>query len=99
MQVQSINNQASPTFGIKVSLETIRKANQACIESARLARSQSLTLAEYNELHREDYIRTIGNKTYDFYAISGSIVANKEKLNKAYGKALRKVRSEFGKIQ
>ena len=99
MQVQSINNQSGPNFGIKVSLETIRKANQACIEHAKLARSQGLTLAEYNELHREDYIRTIGNKTYDFYAISKSIVANKEKLNEAYGNALRKFRSGLSKIQ
>lgn len=40
MQVQSINNQYSPNFGIKISLETIQRANQACIERARLARSQ-----------------------------------------------------------
>ena len=89
MQVQSINNQYSPNFGIKISLETIQRANQACIERARLARSQGLTLAEYNELHRE--IHTIGNKTYDFYAIAKEIVSDRKKLNKAFGDAWNKV--------
>ena len=91
MQVQSINNQYSPNFGIKISLETIQRANQACIERARLARSQGLTLAEYNELYREDYIRTIGNKTYDFYAIAEEIVSDRKKLNKDFGDAWNKV--------
>ncbi len=91
MQVQSINNQYSPNFGIKISLETTQRANQACIERARLARSQSLTLSEYNELHREDYIHTIGNKTYDFYAIAEEIVSDRKKLNKAFGDAWNKV--------
>ena len=99
MQVQSINNQNSPNFGIKISLETVQRANQACIERARLARSQGLTLAEYSERHSEDYIHTIGNKTYNFYAIARSIVADKEKLNEAYGNTLRKVRSRFGENQ
>jgi len=91
MQVQSINNQYSPNFGIKISSETIERANQACIERVRLARSQGLTLAEYNELHREDYIHTIGNKTYDFYAIAEEIVSDREKLNKVFGDAWNKV--------
>ena len=99
MQVQSINNQNSPNFGLNISSETIKRANQACIERARLARSQGLTLAEYHELHREDYIHTIGNKTYDFYAICKNIVANKEKLNEAFGNALKKVRSLLNKNQ
>ena len=54
MQVQSINNQSSPNFGLNISSETIKRANQACIERARLARSQGLTLAEYDKRHRED---------------------------------------------
>ena len=85
MQVQSINNQYSPNFGIKISLETIQRANQAGIERARLARSQGLTLAEYNELYREDSIHTIGNK------IAEEIVSDREKLNKAFGDAWNKV--------
>ena len=91
MQVQSINNQSSPSFGIKVSSETVQRANQACIERAKLARSQGLTLAEYNAMHREDYIHTIGNKTYDFYAIAEEIVSDREKLNKVFGDAWNKV--------
>ena len=65
--------------------------NTRCIERARLARSQGLTLAEYDKLHREDYIHTIGNKTYDFYAIAKEIVSDREKLNKAFGDAWNKV--------
>ena len=91
MQVQSINNQYSSNFGIKISLETIQRANRACIERARLARSQGLTIEEYNELYREDYIHTIGNKTYDFYAIAEEIVSDRKKLNKAFGDAWNKV--------
>ena len=99
MQVMFVKNQSGPNFGIRISQKTVQRANQACIERARLARSQGLTLAEYNELHREDYICTIGNKTYDFYAISKNIIANKEKLNEAYSNALKKVRSRLRETQ
>ena len=92
MKVQSINNQSSPNFGIRISLETVRRANQACIERARLARSEGLTLAQYDALHREDFVHRIGDKTYDFYAIAKEIVANKgkmEKMKEAFGNAFR----------
>ena len=91
MQVQSINNQYSPNFGIKISSEIIRKANQACIERGKLARLEGLSLEEYNTLYRKDSIHRIGDKTYDFYAIAKKIVSNKEKLNEAFGKAWDKV--------
>jgi len=98
MKVQSINNQSSPNFGIRISLETVRRANQACIERARLARSQGLTLAQYDALYREDFVHRIGDKTYDFYAIAKEIVANKgkmKKLNEVYGNAFRNARSKL----
>ena len=92
MKVQSINNQSSPNFGIRISLKTVRRANQACIERARLARSEGLTLAQYDALHREDFVHRIGDKTYDCYAIAKEIVANKGKMKKmseAFGIAFR----------
>ena len=84
MQVLSLSSQSGPNFGLKVSLETIRKANQACIERVRLAKRQGLTLAEYKELQKEDN-QTIGS------IIAKYIIANKAILNKAYGNALRKI--------
>ena len=95
----SINNQPSPNFGIRISERTVRRANQACIDHAKAARSQGLTLAQYNELHRGDHVHTVGNRTYDFYAIAKGIVENKEKLNEAYGNALRRVRWRMSKPQ
>jgi len=89
VQVTYINNQSSPIFGTKISLETIRRANQACIERGKLARLEGLSLEEYNALHRD--IHRIGDKTYDFYAIAEEIISNKEKLNEAFGKAWNKV--------
>ncbi|MBQ6515717.1 hypothetical protein IJI31_00900 [bacterium] len=75
MQVQSVNNQYNPKFGTTISSETIKRANQACIKRGRLAKRQGLTLAEYDALHREDFIHKIGNKTYDFYAIAEEIIS------------------------
>ena len=100
MKVLSSNNQSSPNFGIRISLETVRRANQASIERARLARSKGLTLAQYYALHREDFVYRIGDKTYDFDAIAKEIVANKGKMkemSEAYGKAFRNALIELSK--
>ena len=91
MQVQSVKNEYNPNFGIRISLESVRKANQACIECGKLARLEGLSFEKYNALHREDFIHRIGDKTYDFYVIAKEIVSNKEKLNEAFGKAWNKV--------
>ena len=99
MQVLRLqNNSATPNFGIRISLKTVRRANQACIERERLARSKGLTLAQYDALHREDFVHRIGDKTYDFYAIAKEIVANKgkmKKMNEAFGNAFRNARSKL----
>ena len=99
MQVLRLqNNSATPNFGIRISLETVRRANQACIERARLSRIKGLTLAQYDALYREDFVHRIGDKTYDFYAIAKEIVANKgkmKKMNEAYGNAFRNARSKL----
>ena len=91
MQVQSVNNRYNPKFGTRISLETIRRANQALIERGKLARLEGLSLEEYDALHREDFIQRIGVKTYDFYAIAEEIVSDRKKLNKAFGDAWNKV--------
>lgn len=91
MQVQSVNNRYNPKFGTRISLETIRRANQALIERGKLARLEGISLEEYDALHREDFIQRIGGKTYDFYAIAKEIMSNKAKLNEAFGKAWNKV--------
>ena len=102
MQVQRIqnNNNYNTNFGLRISLETIRRANRACIEDEKLAKRQGLTMAKYIELHKEDSIHKIGDKTYDFYAIANEIVTNKEKLkklNEAFANALKKVRGKKNK--
>lgn len=80
MQVLRLqNNSATPNFGIRISLKTVRRANQACIERARLAKSQGLTLAQYDALHREDFVHRIGDKTCDFYASLKELLQIKEK--------------------
>jgi len=93
MRVISVNNQSNPNFGIRISAETIQRANQALMEHVERAKRLGLTLSEYNALHREDYIHRVGNNTYDFYAIAGEIVADKENLNKAFGDAWNRVRN------
>ena len=70
----------SPHFGVLISTKTVRRANQATIERSREARRRGLSLAEYQRLHKEDYVHRIGGKTYDFYAIGKKIMSNKEKL-------------------
>lgn len=91
----SINSFNSPNFGTRISLETIRRANQACIERGKLARFEGLSLEKYNALHREDFIHRIGDKTYDFHVIAKEIISNKEKLNEAFGKAWNDVISKI----
>lgn len=85
------NNVNNPNFGLMISTETVRRANQACIERGKLARSQGLTLKEYNSLHREDFVRKIGGKTFDFYALAEKLTSDKEKLKKAFSNAWNKV--------
>ena len=94
MQIQLNNNYNNPNFGVMISTETVRKANRACIERGKLARRQGLELAEYNALHREDFVLKIGNKTFDFYTMIERVLANKEKIKKAFGEAWDKVVSK-----
>jgi len=94
MQVQTVNNKYNPNFGIRISLKTIQRANQACIEHGKLAKLEGLSLKKYDALHREDFIHRVGGKTYDFYSIAKEITANKEKLNETFGKAWNKVISK-----
>ena len=89
--ITAINKTDEINFGIKISRETVRKANQACIERGKLAELQGLTIEEYNKLHKQDYVRKIGDRIYDFYAISKKIVADKENLKRAFSDAWKKV--------
>ena len=89
MQICKVANKNNTNFGI--STETVRRANQPLIERGKLARRQGLDLAEYNALHREDFIHKIGIKTYDFYAMAEKVMADKEKIKKVFAKALDKV--------
>ena len=89
MQVNKISNKNNVNFGI--STETVKRANWTLIERGKLARRQGLELAEYNALHREDFVLKIGNKTFDFYTMIERVLANKEKIKKAFGDAWDKV--------
>ena len=94
MQIQLNNNYNNPNFGVMISTETVRRANRACIERSKLARRQGLELAEYNALHREDFVHKIGGKTFDFYALAEKLTSDKEKIKKAFGEAWDKVVSK-----
>ena len=87
MQIQFNNKYNNPNFGIMFSKETVRRANQACIERGKLARLQGLTLNEYNALHRQDFVHKIGGKTFDLYELTEKLTSNKEKLKEAFSKA------------
>ena len=91
MYVDKISIENNPKFGIAISTETVRRANRACIERSKLASRKGLVLAEYDALHREDFIQRIGNKTFDFHAMSERILANKEKIKEAFGDAWNKI--------
>ena len=91
MQVNKLSNKNNASFGANITTETVRRANRTLIERGKLARRQGLELAEYNALHREDFIHKIGNKTYDFYAMAEKVMADKEKIKKVFSKALDKV--------
>ena len=94
MQIQLNNNYNNPNFGVMISTETVRRANRACIERGKLARLQGMTLKEYNTLHREDFVKRIGAKTFDFYAMGERLTSDIEKLKKAFGEAWDKVVSK-----
>ena len=94
MQVNKLSNKNNASFGANITTETVKRANRTLIERGELARRQGLELAEYNALHREDFILKIGNKTFDLYALSEKLTSNKEKLKKAFSDAWNKI---FGK--
>lgn len=77
-----VNNSNSSNFKANISIETVRRANQACIQRGKLARSQGLSLTEYNAIHREDFVHYVGNKRIDVYEIMQKLTADKEKFNK-----------------
>ena len=91
-----VNSTNSPHFGVLISTKTVRRANQATIERGREARRRGLSLAEYQRLHKEDYVHRIGGKTYDFYAIGKKIMSDKEKLKKAFSDAWNKIITKKG---
>lgn len=78
-----INNSTNQNFKANITMETVRRANQACIERGKLARKQGLSLAEYNAINREDFVHYVGNKRIDVYEIMQKITKDKEKLRKA----------------
>ena len=94
MQVNKLSNKNNASFGANITTETVKRANQTLIERGKLARRQGLELAEYNALHREDFVLKIGNKTFDFYTMIERVLANKEKIKKAFGEAWDKVVSK-----
>ena len=94
MQVNKLSNKNNASFGANITTETVRRANRACIERSKLASRKGLGLAEYDALHREDFIQRIGNKTFDFHAMSERILANKEIIKEAFGDAWDKVVSK-----
>jgi len=88
--LSTISTQNNINFG-RISIASIRQANQACIDKTRLAKIRGLTLGEYRNLHQEDYIKKIGNKIYDFRTIAKKILANKENFEKICCEAWDKV--------
>jgi hypothetical protein len=94
MQVNKLSNKNNASFGANITTETVKRANRTLIELEKLARRQGLELAEYNALHREDFVLKIGNKTFDFYTMIERVLANKEKIKKAFGEAWDKVVSK-----
>ena len=91
MQVNKLSNKNNASFGANITTETVIRANRVLIERGELARRQGLTLREYNALHREDFVEIISARTFDFYAMVERILANKEKIKKAFGEAWDKV--------
>lgn len=86
-----VNSTNSPHFGVLISTKTVCRANQATIERGREARRRGLSLAEYQRLHKEDYVHRIGGKTFDFYALTEKLTSDKEKIKKAFSDAWNKV--------
>ena len=94
MQVNKLSNKNNASFGANITTETVKRANRTLIERGKLARRQGLELAEYNALHREDFVHKIGGKTFDLYELTEKLTSNKEKLKKAFSDAWNKI---FGK--
>jgi hypothetical protein len=94
MQVNKLSNKNNASFGANITTETVKRANRTLIERGKLARRQVLELAEYDALHREDFVLKIRNKTFDFYTMTERVLANKEKIKKAFGEAWDKVVSK-----
>ncbi|MBQ7764133.1 hypothetical protein IJ384_02050 [bacterium] len=90
MQVNKLSNKNNASFGANITTETVKRANRTLIERGKLARRQGLELAEYNALHREDFVKRIGAKTFDFYAMAERLTSDIEKLKKAFASAFKR---------
>ena len=87
----TINNASKFSARTIISTKTVRNVNQKMIERGKLAKLECLTLAEYNAIHKEDFVHKNGRKTIDFYALAQELVSDKEKLKKACSDAWKKV--------
>ena len=89
LSTKSINNTC---FGI--STKTVQEANRACIERGKLAMRSGFTLEEYTRMNKSDYDYRIGRKIINFHDIAEKLLADKEKVKKAFCDAWDKVISK-----
>ena len=72
---------------MQISMETVNRANKSIIECSKLAKREGLTLPMYDVLHRKDFVKRLGGKTFDYYAIAEKIVSDADFVKKSFNKA------------
>ena len=72
---------------VQISIETVNRTNKAIIERTKLAKREGLTLPMYDVLHRKDFVKRLGGKTFDYYALAEKIASDTELLKKSFSKA------------
>lgn len=76
---------------MQISIETVYRVNKSIIECSKLAKREGLTLPMYDVLHRKDFVKRLGGKTFDYYALAEKIVSDTDFVKKSFNKALNDV--------
>ena len=72
---------------VQISIVAVNRTNKAIIERSKLAKREGLALPMYDVLHRKDFVKRFGGKTFDYYALAENFASDTELLKKFFSKS------------
>lgn len=72
---------------MQISIVAVNRTNKAIIERSKLEKREGLALPMYDVLHRKDFDKRFGGKTFDYYALAEKFASDTELLKKSFSRA------------